>query len=110
MLNDTSQLGKGPDVLDDVVHQRTRLAILTILHEGKEVEFGFLQQALLLSAGNLSKHLGVLEGAGLVRIRKGYSGRRSRTWVSNSRLGTTALKKEIRALKEIVRRVESLDS
>jgi DNA-binding MarR family transcriptional regulator len=92
--------------LDDVVHQKNRLGILTILHEGRKVEFGYLQDALDLTAGNLSQHLGVLERAGLVRIEKGYEGRRGRTWVSNTRAGTKALRQEVEALKAIVTRIE----
>jgi DNA-binding transcriptional ArsR family regulator len=93
--------------LDDLVHQRTRLGILTILHEGDEVEFGYLQRILGLSAGNLSQHLSVLEDSGLVEISKGYEGRKSKTWVSNTLSGTTALRKEVKALKAIVSRVEA---
>ena len=96
--------------LDDVVHQRTRLGILTVLHEGKDVDFGYLQKTLGLSAGNLSRHLSVLEESGLVRVKKGYEGRRGKTWVSNTRSGTAALRKEVKALKTIVNRIESLDN
>ncbi len=96
--------------LDDVVHQRTRLGILTVLHEGKGVDFGYLQKTLGLSAGNLSRHLSVLEESGLVQVKKGYEGRRGKTWVSNTRSGTVALRKEVKALKAIVNRIESLDN
>jgi DNA-binding MarR family transcriptional regulator len=92
--------------LDDLVHQKNRLGILTILHEGRRVEFGYLREALDLTAGNLSQHLSVLENAGLVRIEKGYEGRRGRTWVSNTRAGTKALREEVDALKAIVTRIE----
>ena len=92
--------------LDDLVHQKNRLGILTILHEGRKVEFGYLQDALDLTAGNLSQHLSVLEKAGLVRIEKGYEDRRGRTWVSSTRAGTKALRNEVDALKVIVNRIE----
>ena len=92
--------------LDEVVHQRTRLGILTITHEAKRVEFGFLQETLELTAGNLSRHLQVLEAAGLVSIEKGYEARRAKTWVSITRQGVKALQSEIGALKQIVARVE----
>ena len=68
--------------LDDVVHQRVRLGILTIAHEARRVEFGFLRTQLELTAGNLSQHLGVLETAGLVEVEKGYAGKRGRTWIT----------------------------
>jgi DNA-binding MarR family transcriptional regulator len=68
--------------LDDVVHQRVRLGILTIAYEARRVEFGFLRTQLELTAGNLSKHLGVLETASLIDVEKGYEGRRGRTWIT----------------------------
>jgi DNA-binding MarR family transcriptional regulator len=92
--------------LDEVVHQRTRLGILTITHEAQRVEFGFLQETLELTPGNLSRHLQVLEAASLVSIDKGYEGRRARTWITITRRGTKALQNEVRALKQIVARVE----
>jgi len=92
--------------LDEVVHQRTRLGILTITHEAQRVEFGFLQETLELTAGNLSRHLQVLEAAGLVSIEKGYEARRAKTWVTITRRGVKALQNEIGALKQIVARVE----
>jgi DNA-binding MarR family transcriptional regulator len=97
----------GPiDSFDEVVHQRTRLGILTVAHEARRVEFGFLQDTLGLTAGNLSKHLQVLEEAGLVTVEKGYHGRRAKTWVAITPLGAEALRIEVVALKEIVARVE----
>jgi DNA-binding MarR family transcriptional regulator len=92
--------------LDEVVHQRTRLGILTVTHEAQRVEFGFLRETLELTAGNLSKHLQVLEAAGLVSIEKGYEARRAKTWISITRPGAKALQSEIVALKQIVARVE----
>jgi DNA-binding MarR family transcriptional regulator len=97
-----------PIELDEVVHQRARLGILTVIHEGRKVDFAYLQESLGLTAGNLSQHLSVLESSGLVRIEKGYEGRRARTWVSNTRAGTKALQAEIKVLKEIVARVEQV--
>ena len=93
-------------LLDDIVHQKNRLGILAILHEGRKVEFGYLKDSLDLTGGNLSQHLSVLEKSGLVKIDKGYEGRRARTWVSMTRSGTKALRQEIQALKSIVARIE----
>jgi DNA-binding MarR family transcriptional regulator len=92
--------------LDDVVHQRVRLGILTIAHEARRVEFGFLRTTLDLTAGNLGQHLTVLEKAGLVAIEKGYQGRRARTWVHLTPAGEKALRDEITHLKRLIRQVE----
>jgi DNA-binding MarR family transcriptional regulator len=93
--------------LDDVVHQRVRLGILTITHEARRVEFGYLRLQLQLTAGNLSQHLGVLENAGLVEVEKGYEGRRGRTWVTLTKAGDVALAEEIGRLKQLIARVET---
>jgi DNA-binding MarR family transcriptional regulator len=92
--------------LDEVVHQRVRLGILTIAHEAKRVEFGYLRANLDLTAGNLSQHLAVLERAGLITIEKGYAGKRGRTWISLTKAGRAALAEEIAQLKRLIGTVE----
>jgi DNA-binding MarR family transcriptional regulator len=96
--------GHPATALDDIVHQRVRLGILTIAHEARRVEFGFLRTALDVTAGNLSQHLTVLEKAGLIVIEKGYEGRRGRTWIHLTKAGRQALRDEIAALKKLIQR------
>jgi DNA-binding transcriptional ArsR family regulator len=88
--------------LDDTVHQRHRLGILTITAEAR-AEFGYLRDTLGLTPGNLSRHLTVLEEAGLVHVDKGYQGRRPRTWVRITGQGRAALATELAALTELLR-------
>jgi DNA-binding MarR family transcriptional regulator len=94
--------------LDEVVHQRARLGILAMTAEADKVDFGLIQQTLGLTAGNLSRHLSTLEGANLIRIAKGYEGRRPRTWVSITPRGRRALRKEVQALRDLVTRLSDL--
>jgi len=98
--------GHPANGLDDVVHQRVRLGILTIAHEARQVEFGYLRESLELTAGNLSQHLSVLEKAGLVTIEKGYAGKRARTWITLTAAGTSALREEINQLKLLIHQVD----
>jgi DNA-binding MarR family transcriptional regulator len=95
--------------LDDTVHQRVRLGILTIAHEARRVEFSYLRNNLELTAGNLSQHLGVLEGAGLITIEKGYTGKRACTWVALTKAGQAALAREIGQLKLLISQMERSD-
>ncbi|MFD5087507.1 transcriptional regulator [Kitasatospora sp. NPDC058406] len=92
---------------DDTVHQRVRLGVLTVTREAESVEFGFLKQELGLTDGNLSRHLKVLEDSGLVTVTEGYAGRRPRTWVALTVEGARALDRELRALRELVRRLDA---
>ncbi|MFF2629323.1 winged helix-turn-helix domain-containing protein [Kitasatospora griseola] len=93
--------------LDDVVHQRVRLGILTVAHQARRVEFGFLRTALGLTAGNLSQHLTVLEKAGLIAVEKGYEGRRARTWLTLTAAGDRALQDEVTQLKRLIQQIEN---
>lgn len=88
--------------LDPVIHQPTRLGILTAAAESKRIDFSSLRELLDLTDGNLSRHLATLEGAGYVKIEKIFEKRKPRTWVSITRAGRSALKHEIDALREIV--------
>jgi DNA-binding MarR family transcriptional regulator len=90
--------------LNDTVHQRHRLGVLTIAAEADRVEFGYLRSALDLTAGNLSRHIAVLEEAGLLDVEKGYDGRRPRTWVRITRSGRTELAAEMAALRALLDR------
>ncbi|MGK5739993.1 transcriptional regulator [Micromonospora sp. URMC 103] len=96
--------------LSDTVHQRHRLGILTIAAETERVEVSYLRTALELTAGNLSRHLAVLEEAGLVEVERGYHGRRPKTWIRISRRGRQALAAEIHALQELLRRHQAAPS
>ncbi|MER8187900.1 transcriptional regulator [Kitasatospora sp. NPDC094015] len=92
--------------LDDVVHQRVRFGILTVAHQARRVEFGFLRTALGLTAGNLSQPLAVLERAGLIEVEKGYEGRLARTWLSLTPAGDRALREEVAQLERLIHRIE----
>jgi DNA-binding MarR family transcriptional regulator len=92
--------------LDETVHQRVRLGVLAVLEEAKRADFTYLRDALDLSDGNLSRHIQVLEEAGLINVEKGYEGRRPRTWVSATRRGRAALAAEVKSLRELISRVD----
>ena len=101
--------GHPANGLNDVVHQRVRLGILTVAHEARQVEFGYLRTSLELTAGNLSQHLSVLESAGLITIDKGYAGKRARTWISLTKAGRAALREEIEQLRLLIRSIDDAD-
>jgi DNA-binding MarR family transcriptional regulator len=93
-------------VLDEVVHQRARLGILTVLSECGRADFSYLKGVLRLTDGNLGRHLEILAGDGLVRITKGYEGRRPRTWAEITQPGEDALAGQVAAMRELVERFD----
>jgi DNA-binding MarR family transcriptional regulator len=69
-------------LLDRLVHEPARLAILTVLSSVDAADFVFLQRATGLTKGNLSSHLSKLEDAGLVVIEKRFVRKKPNTNVA----------------------------
>ncbi|MEV0838231.1 transcriptional regulator [Actinocatenispora sera] len=90
--------------LDDAVHQKTRLALLTVLDEAERADFPYLKRTLALTDGNLGRHLDVLAKQGLVELTKGYEGRRPRTWAVITPAGRRALAAEMQVLEALLQR------
>jgi predicted ArsR family transcriptional regulator len=88
--------------LDDDVHQRVRLGILTVLTGVARADFGHLKSTLGVTDGNLGRHLESLAAAGYVDLDKVIDGRRPRTWVKITRTGRAALKQEVQALRDLL--------
>jgi DNA-binding transcriptional ArsR family regulator len=61
--------------LDRVIHEPTRLAIVSILDGVGEADFLYLMREGGFSQGNLSGHLAKLEDAGYVEIFKTFKGK-----------------------------------
>lgn len=88
--------------LDDLLQHPVRLSIVGALSAAVEVEFAYLRDLLGVSDSVLSRQLSQLEKAGYVHVRKGYVGKRPRTWLSLTELGGEVLERHMRALQEIV--------
>jgi DNA-binding transcriptional ArsR family regulator len=74
--------------LDRLFHEKARLGIVTSLAgHGKGLAFGELKSLCGLTDGNLSRHLQVLEEAGVVAINKGFEGKRPLTSCSLTETG-----------------------
>jgi DNA-binding MarR family transcriptional regulator len=74
-------------ILDRLIHEPGRLAILTVLSSVKDGDFVFLQRTTGLTKGNLSSHLTKLEEAGLVKIEKRFVRKRPNTNVALTAVG-----------------------
>ncbi len=74
--------------LDRVIHEKARLGLLTsLMAHPKGLAFADLKQLCGLTDGNLSRHLQVLQEAGLVEITKGYEGNRPHTTCRLTKIG-----------------------
>lgn len=92
--------------IDDVVHQRHRLAVLVVLAEARRADFSYLKSVLELTDGNLGRHLQVLEEAGLVDLEKVIEDGKPRTWATLTRRGRSALHDELATMERLIERVK----
>lgn len=90
------------DLIDETIHQRTRLAIMATLAGVESLEFNQLKAELALTDGNLSTHATALERAGYVTITKAFEGKKPKTTIAMTPKGRTALERYIGLLKGIL--------
>lgn len=87
--------------LDEVIHAPIRFSIVATLASVDKAEFSAVRDAVEISDSALSKQVSQLEQAGYVKVRKGYVGKRPRTWLSLTGSGRTAYAAHLVALREI---------
>ena len=93
-------------VLDRLIHEPGRLAILTVLSSVSSADFVFLTRATGLTNGNLSSHLSKLEDAGLVTIEKRFVRKKPNTNVAATELGQARIARHWDQLERLRRRAE----
>ncbi len=87
--------------LDDLIHHPVRFSMMAALAKAEELEFRFLRDTLGVSDSVLSRQASTLEEAGYLNIRKGFVGKRPRTWFSLSPVGRKTFQEHVQALREI---------
>jgi len=87
--------------LDEVIHAPVRFSIVAALARVDQAEFSAVRDAVQVSDSVLSKQVSLLEQAGYVIVKKGYVGKRPRTWLSLSTAGDSALRRHLAALRAI---------
>jgi DNA-binding transcriptional ArsR family regulator len=89
--------------LDRLIHDRTRLAIVSTLAVHPALSFTELRAATETTDGNLSVHARKLEEAGYVTCTKGYEGRVPKTEFALTDAGRRALQKYLDHMEAIIR-------
>jgi DNA-binding transcriptional ArsR family regulator len=77
--------------LDPLIHERTRLAIMSTLAVVETISFGQLKRMLGTTDGNLSVHARKLEQVGYLAVTKRFDGRVPRTTFRLTTAGQAAL-------------------
>jgi DNA-binding HxlR family transcriptional regulator len=88
--------------LDKLIHERTRLALISALAANSVMSFNDLKSLLAITDGNLSVHARKLEAAGYVECSKGYEGRLPRTEYRLSSSGRAALQRYVAHMEALL--------
>jgi DNA-binding HxlR family transcriptional regulator len=93
---------KIPD-FDRVIHEKTRLAIVSALAVNQTLTFNELKAILKTTDGNVSVHARKLEEAGYLSCRKSFEGRMPRTEYSLTAAGRRALEKYLGHMETLIK-------
>jgi DNA-binding MarR family transcriptional regulator len=85
-----------------VIHEKGRLAIMSMLAASPELSFTELRDALAMTDGNLTTHIRALQAAGYVAVAKSFQNRRPLTTCSLTAAGRRAFTGYINLLEKIV--------
>ena len=92
-----------PANLDRVIHERTRLGIVSALAVNPSLTFNELKEFLSVTDGNLSVHARKLEDAGYIACAKSFAGRVPRTEYRLTSQGRRALEKYLDHMESLIR-------
>ena len=88
--------------LDRVIHEKGRLAIMSMLAASPDLSFTDLRDALSMTDGNLTTHIRTLQEAGYVAVAKSFKNRRPLTTCSLTAAGRKAFAAYVTLLEQIV--------
>ena len=91
-----------PD-FDRLIHEKTRLAIVSALAVNTTLSFNELKAILKTTDGNVSVHARKLEEAGYLHCRKSFEGRIPKTEYSLTAAGKKALEKYLGHMEALIR-------
>ena len=90
--------------LDDIIHSRIRLAIMSVLISLDEADFKFLKEKVNTTDGNLSVHLKKLEEAGYINVKKEFVNRKPVSSYKLSEKGVDAFERYIKKLEDLIKK------
>ena len=88
--------------LDRVIHEKGRLAIMSLLAATAELSFTEMRDTLNMTDGNLTAHIRTLHESGYVSVTKAFQGSRPLTTYMLTAQGKKAFAAYINLLEQIV--------
>ncbi len=94
---------KAAQELDRLIHERTRLGIISALAVNESLTFTELKNLLETTDGNVSVHARKLEDAGYVRCTKSFAGRVPKTEFQLTAAGRKQLEKYLKHMEALIK-------
>jgi DNA-binding MarR family transcriptional regulator len=92
--------------LDRVIHEKGRMAIMSLLAASPELSFTEMRDLLEMTDGNLTTHIRTLQETGYLSVTKTYQNRRPLTTCALTPAGRKAFEQYINVLDQIVRQAK----
>jgi len=92
--------------LDRIIHEKGRLAIMSLLAASPQLSFTEMRGTLNMTDGNLTAHMRTLHEAGYVSVTKAFKEGRQLTTYSLTREGRKAFTSYIDLLEQIVQQTK----
>ena len=89
--------------IDRVIHEKGRLAIMSMLATSSELSFTDLRDTLSMTDGNITTHIRTLQEAGYISVTKSFQNNRPLTTCALTAAGRKAFTQYINLLERIVR-------
>lgn len=89
--------------IDRVIHEKGRLAIMSMLAASPVLSFTEMRDALNMTDGNLTTHIRTLQETGYVSVTKSFQNNRPLTTCSLTAEGKKAFTSYIDLLEQIIR-------
>jgi DNA-binding transcriptional ArsR family regulator len=89
--------------LDKLIHERTRLGIISALAANEKLSFNDLKNILSATDGNISVHARKLEEAGYIECTKTFSGRVPLTEFKITKKGSEALSRYLNHMEFLIK-------
>ena len=93
--------------LDRVIHEKVRLAIMSLLAASTQLSFTEMRDTLNMTDGNLTAHMRTLQEAGYASVTKEFQSGRPLTTYSLTAQGRKAFATYINLLEQIVQQTKS---
>jgi DNA-binding MarR family transcriptional regulator len=93
--------------LDRVIHEKGRLAIMSLLAANAEMSFTEMRDSLGMTDGNITTHIRTLQEAGYVSVTKSFQNNRPLTTCSLTGSGRKAFSNYINLLEQIIQQNKS---